>query len=121
MLFLLAAEESSNFGYGSEEERKSIVFLDGEQYLGYLFWSKRADRQRAPVLHQLFLREQFRGKGLGTAVVRTWIEQVALPLSASFGVESPNARTQSILVGLGYAYFKDKAIIGRNCFFVPSM
>jgi GNAT superfamily N-acetyltransferase len=125
MLFLLAAAEEGNaFIYGSEKEHKTMIFFDEEQYWGYLIWSEtrsRASKHRAPVLRQLFLREQFRGKGLGTAIVRTWIEQVALPLATPFGVESPNTRTQRILVRLGHAYFTGDEIIGRTCYFVPSI
>ncbi len=125
MLYLLAsAEENSNFIYGSENERKTMLCFDGTEYWGYLFWSQTrnpADGQRRPVLRQLFLREGFRGKGLGTALVRTWIEQIALPLATSFGVESPNERTRSVLVRLGHAYFEGDKIIGTTCYFVPSM
>ena len=50
-----------------------------------------------------------------------WADRFAFPLTSLFGVESPNAHTQRILVRLGYAHIDGENIVGTRCYFVPGM
>jgi GNAT superfamily N-acetyltransferase len=123
VLFLLAQEEEESFIYGSEGEHRTLVVLNDQQYLGYLFWSENRGRlgKREPVLRQLFVRKEFRRQGIGTAMVQTWADRFAFPRASLFGVESPNTHSQSILVRLGYAHIEGENIVGTKCRFVNSV
>jgi GNAT superfamily N-acetyltransferase len=107
LLFLLASEEESGFIYGLESEHHTMLAFNDEQYLGYLFWSDNRSAsagEKEPVLRQIFVRAEFRRRGIGATMVQTWAEQLALPVAPRFGVESPNGHTRRILVRLGYAH-----------------
>ena len=123
VLFLLAEEEEKSFVYGDEREHRTVIFFDDQQNLSYLFWSENRGRsgKREPALRQLFVRKEFRRQGIGTAMVQLWADRFAFPLADSFGVESPNAHTQEMLVRLGYAQISAENIVGTKCYFVPGM
>ena len=124
VLFWLASEEDRAFIYGRESEHHTMLALNDEGYLGYLFWSdnrSRSSGKREPVLRQLFVRKEFRRQGVGTMMVEMWADRIAFPLAPKFGVESPNADTQGMLVRLGYAHIDGQNIVGTKCGFVQGM
>ncbi|HTR36222.1 MAG TPA: GNAT family N-acetyltransferase [Bryobacteraceae bacterium] len=123
VLFLLAEEEEQGFIYGSERERRTMLVGDGTSFFGYLFWSENRapSGAREPILRQLFVRKEFRERGVGTAMVQTWADRLASPLAERFGVESPNDHTLRMLVRLGYARRDGDSVVGTKCYFVTGM
>ena len=101
-----------------------MVCFDDAGYTGFLVWTQIPRRTRTKcrvVLNQIFVRKEFRGRGLGTALVREWVKRFVPNRVEKFGVESPNASTRAILIRLGHAYRKDDKVICSNCYPVPSI
>lgn len=124
ILFWLASEEDGSFIYGLESEHHTMLALNDEGYLGYLFWTdsrSRSSGKREPVLRQVFVRKEFRRQGVGTMMVEMWADRFAFPLAPKFGVESPNAHTKRMLVRLGYAHIDGQKSVGTRCGFIQGL
>jgi hypothetical protein len=122
MLFLMTRddEEGGDFVYGLDRDHHTMLTFDEKDYLGYLMWTDNpnvATGKREPVLRQLFVRTEYRSRGVATGMVQTWADRFAFPLASSFGVEAPNAHTQRMLVRLGFANRDGAGIIGTKCWF----
>lgn len=118
MLWLEAKLEDDGFRFNALHRR--MLFFDESGFLGYLFWSETRHEEtgkKEPVLRQIFVKKEFRKKGIATAAIQLWAERFAFPLAAKFGVESPENDTIRILARLGYVERDDKnKFIATKCY-----
>lgn len=100
------------------EQRSGLVFFttsDGHiHYMGIVVWTEK----ESAVLRQVYVSPFFRGSGIGTRMLKFWVEQYADKINSQFGVESPNESSQRVLLKLGYAEIDGEYLVGQKCFFV---
>jgi hypothetical protein len=105
VLVSLAQADDESFLFPTGREDKAIVCFDNSSYIGYLLWSdchSERKESREPVLRQVFVRSDWRRKGVAMDLIRTWADRFAFPLAPAFVVESPNEKTIGVLMKLGY-------------------
>jgi hypothetical protein len=115
----MAKKEDTGFLYIRENEQKAgLVFDDKkEKYVGFISWTENKN----PILRQIFIIKDERRKGYATKVLTFWVDNFSDKISDKFGVESPNEKSQNLLVRLRYAKIEGENIKGLKCFFVSSM
>jgi predicted acetyltransferase len=116
---LMAKKEDTGFLYIRENEQKAgLVFDDKkEKYVGFISWTENKN----PILRQIFIIKDERRKGYATKVLTFWVDNFSDKISDKFGIESPNEKSQNLLVRLRYAKIEGENIKGLKCFFVSSM
>ncbi|MGC4049128.1 MAG: GNAT family N-acetyltransferase [Paludibaculum sp.] len=117
LLFMIASNENPGFKYGDDAEHKSLIVFDSESYVGYIMWTSDLPRGIA-TLRQLFVRSEFRRRGIASAIVKYWTRRIAFQSSSQFEVETPNRKTIGLLVKLGYAKQSEVGVAGVCCTFV---
>jgi hypothetical protein len=114
-----AKSEESFHCHAEKGDSLVLVCTDGKRYIGYL--DSSVDDDGTPLLHQIFIADDHRKRGLGTEVLRYWAETYVFPRVEKFGIESPNARSLGILQKLGYIQRDGNKTIEVRCFICSLM
>ncbi|MFQ6071332.1 MAG: GNAT family N-acetyltransferase [Methanosarcinales archaeon] len=112
----MAKKEDTGFLYIREKEQKAGLVFDikKQKHIGFIGWTEGENA----ILRQIFIVKDERLKGYGTKLLKFWVENFAIKINNKFGVESPNEKSQKLLVKLGYAKIEGEYIKGIKCFFV---
>lgn len=119
MHYMSTKEENDSyeiFGFRTfkKEEHKAGLILNSskDKYLGYILWSEKWSKGDEPILRQIYIFKEERGKGYGTLIFKYWVEKIAKKVNKIFAIESPNSSTVSIISKLKYT--------DDDCFIVRS-
>lgn len=116
---LIAKNEDSSFRslYFKEKNPKMYVITEKGIPAGYVYWNDFSDEERC--LRQLFIRDKFRRKGLGSLLLEKTVEIESK--NKKFVVESPNSKSLGILLKLGYVKEEGDNLVGIRCTFCHGM
>lgn len=106
--FLLNREAyEHDYGIGSYNlpPHKVHLVTDGKEAVGYLLWC--SNRTNDMVLRQLFIREPHRRKGIGSALVEYWWNDIASEWCEEeeedyYFIETPNDNMKRVIYELGH-------------------
>lgn len=79
--------------------------------IGYAFWN---DCFEGICLRQIFTRKEYRRKGFATNLMEKTVE-IECGKKGEFYCESPNVKSQGILIKLGHAKVEDGKLVGIRC------
>jgi GNAT superfamily N-acetyltransferase len=102
-----AKSEDSSFGGFTIDVHDAVLILDGVDVVGYLSYCPTSDDSEM-VLRQLYLSESHRRRGIGSAVVDFWWENVASEWYSDdegeerYFIEDPNENMLKVLESLGH-------------------
>jgi GNAT superfamily N-acetyltransferase len=108
-LQVLAKNEEPSFRFVTQGDHSAaLVFsASGRFYAAFLVWTE----EPRCTLSQIFVVPEERGKGVAKAALRHWVEQYAQRQGLPFLVESPNEKSEGLLLALGYAERRGNRII----------
>lgn len=111
-----ARNEAPSFRFTPFSHRRiftSWLFIVGSDFAGYVSWNRLPSRE--PCLRQIFVRDQFRHRGIATSAISR------LNAKADLVIESPNDATLSILTKMGYAKLKGNNVEATRVKFIQAM
>lgn len=115
-LLTWTVEDDDSFLTPSDEMEVEIIWNDKE-IIGFIIWT----RLETAILNAIFIKKEYRRKGIGSRFLKFWVENISDKISDEFLVESPNEKTQNMLVKLGYARREGDIPIGMKCGFSRSL
>ena len=115
LLQYLAKIEEASFMMFRKNDLKAGLYIDLEnnKYIGFLVWSKVTAELR---INQIFVLPEYRRNGLGTELIKYWVNNYAKKLGNVFGVETPNNKTTNLLVKVGYYKNSNKTEAEMTCY-----
>lgn len=121
-LNLIARNENDSFRSFRFDVNNPKMYVISEKGTpaGYVYWNDfKEHRNEGRCLRQLFIRDKFRRKGLGSLLVEKTVEIESK--IKKFVVESPNDKTLGILLKLGYVKEEEDGFVGIRCTFSQGM
>ena len=113
ILQLLAKEEDTGFRYIDLEHQKAFLLFNEEKYLGFIVWTEN----KHATLRQIYVLSEERKKGYAEKMLKYWVENISDKINKEFVVETPNAKSQSLLIKMGYAKIEGDKVVGVKCGF----
>jgi ribosomal protein S18 acetylase RimI-like enzyme len=115
----LAREEGEPFRSARLDEYGCCLALHAHRqlFVGYIMWS---DDEKEATLRQIYIVPEERRRGLAAQLVTHWVHEYADRIGNRFAVESPNEKSVSLLVKLGFAALEGSKAESK-CFFIGGM
>lgn len=113
---VIAKNEYSSFRRPNIHDINSKIYVITEKGIpmGYAYWNDINDDERC--FRQIYIRDQFRRKGFGTMLTEKTVEIESK--NKIFIIESPNEKSQEILLKLGYVKKNNGKLTGIKCKFI---
>lgn len=116
-LNIIAKNEYSTFRpYNLANNTKIYILAERGVPVGYVCWNDFSKYNTKRCLRKLFIKEDYRRRGLGTLLVEKTVEIETR--GEEFLVESPNNKSHKILLNLGLTKIEGDKLIGVKCVFV---
>lgn len=116
-LNIIAKNEYSAFKpYNLANNTKIYILAERGIPVGYVCWNDLSECNTKRCLRKLFIKKEYRRKGLGTLLVERTVEIETK--GENFFVESPNRKSHKILLNLGLTKIEGDKLIGIKCGFV---
>lgn len=116
-LNIIAKNEYSTFrSYNLANNTKIYILAERGVPVGYVCWNDLSEYNTKRCLRKLFIKEEYRRRGLGTLLVEKTVEIETK--GEEFLVESPNHKSHKILLNLDLTKIEGDKLIGVKCGFV---
>ena len=111
ILFLAARKEESSFVHVGPKRKCELMWADGKVagYYNYSF------DMGIPILRQLYVAPEFRNKGYGATMIKSFIAKFSNKIC--YGIESPNPKTANLLRKIGLVNNEGKSLDPKLKFF----
>lgn len=94
----LGGDTSSSFARYVPENHRGLLYIQGEEAVGYVTWEELDGIQ---VLRQLYIRESYRRQGIAERLIRAWCREFCD--GGVYYVDEPNEKSRSLFSKLGHS------------------